>query len=478
MLAPAAALFHLLDAVGELDDATRREGGSLIAVLAELLARRDFYPHHVATIPLGSPGSVQAIYRGMLNQNFNTDRYAFVGLAGCVLPGHPHAAAWRRHAVEQFGCQMTAYVYPGGAWEESHTYATHVQICLLPLVLALRYAPDGIDLMADGRFREACRFFVTVLSPRDPLLDGWRGIPAIGDHGYLHHERGFLFGWLASLDTAERERYLWAWHEAGSQRTDPRSALTAVFSPLLLPEPTEATGTPAPEFAPLTLLPGYGAVARHAPGKREESLLVVRCGDAWGHYHPDEGSFWWWSRGQLICADADLGGGPLKFLHRGHNVLGFPGREPMQHLGRTPYRITRWEQQGKGRVLLRCHIPVDKWNVGPQRDEPIPAARQPVVVRTFLWQAPQALDILDEPERSPDGKVLWTVHVVADRPLRRKGRTLTVPLSSGAVLTIALPMDPLAVESERSGATLRVSCVYPECALRHELRVTRTAGAH
>jgi len=345
----------------------------------------------------------------MLNQNFNTDRYAFIGLAGCLLPNHPHAARWRRHAVDQFRQQMRSFVYPGGAWEESHSYAVHVMLTLLPLALALRHAPERVDLMSDPAFKAMCRFFPALLSPRADASGGVRAIPAIGDHGldtgtgYVSH----VFAWLAAMDADARPLHEWAWSECGAKQSNAKSSHIGTFAPLFAAMLHDVPTKPLLPTLPSVLeLPGYGAAARCNAHTPHESLLVVRCGLSWAHYHNDQGSFWWWSRGQLICGDADLGrGSGLKHVHLGHNVLGYPDREPMQYLDRPQYGVDHVEQQD-GVTRISCQLPVDAWQVASQRGEPILPEHRPFVAREFEWRdAEQTLIVHDRPRRSPDGQV-------------------------------------------------------------------------
>ena len=472
-LAPAFAVFHLLDVMGQLSEEDRRDAAVQIAVLAELLWRRDFYPWHVATLPAGTPGSVQHIYHGLLNQNFNTDRYAAVGLAGCVLGQHPHAAAWRRHGMAQFYDQMQAFVWPGGAWEESHTYAQHVRLCLIPMIAALRQAPEAVDLAADERFAACARFFADLLSPPDPILQNQRGIPAIGDHAYAHQGGStYLFGWLATLCPEQRARYLWAWQQCGGCLTAPGHAQVTVFSPLLMPRRQEALAVAPPELPTLWHLPGYGAAARRAAHQPEESLLVVRCGASWGHYHPDQGSFWWWSGGRLVAADADLGSGPLKIRHRGHNVPGFPGLEPMQFLDRQGFAVDRCASDAAGGVTIRCQIPTEAWTHGPfHQSIPIARDHRPLVVRTFNWVDAGYLRVTDEPQRTPGGFLSWALHVPAGEARRTGEREVRFLWGDGGRLTVALPQAPRELALEASGRTWSLYVVYPAGPLTHELRV-------
>lgn len=477
-IAPAIIMYSMLDALDKLSEEHRCEGASLIATLAELLLSRDFYPHHVATIPPGKPGSVQGIYHGMLNQNFNTDRYAAIGVAGCVLHWHRHSRRWVAHAMQQLESQLDAYLYEGGAWEESHTYANHVKVCLLPLVAAMRRIPDGRDWTTDPRFREFCRFYVQLLSPPDPLLGGSRGVPAVGDHGYRHQEHmdhfgySYLFGWLASVMESDRECMLWAWQQTGGKWADPHHEQARVMSPIFVAPllSTRVNAQQPPTLPERSLLKGYGAYCRRRLGEPTESLLVVRCGDAWGHYHPDQGSFWWWSNGRLLCADADLGDGTLKLRHVGHNVVGYINHEPMQYLGRPSFPVQQCVRLADGTDRIECRVPCYAWKVGPQQGQPIPPGERPEVMRRFDWKSDGDLRILDRSIRAPGGRVTWNLHVPAEAasydPAQRR---IIFHLAGSEQLILSLPTTPIDVQLNKLNVTWRLSCLYAEGELVHEL---------
>ncbi len=480
-LGPTAAMFHLLDYSGELSAADRSRAAGLIADLAALLQRRDFYPWHFChqppEVPYDQPGCHNSLYRGMLNQNFHTDVYVFVGLAGCLLPSHPHAARWRKHAITQFNAQMRSFVWPFphgyGCWEESHTYANHVKLLLLPLALALYHLPadQRVDLLKNPAFRAMCRFFLPLLSPPDSILDGHRGIPAVGDHGYQHKGGyGYLFGWLATLCPDEKDTYLWAWGQTGAELTQ-QQAQVSIFSPLLQADPTSIPAAKAPTMPDLLALPGYGAMARTSFNTPEESLLVIRCGDAWGHYHPDEGSFWWYYHRQLLCADADLGGGPLKLQHLGHNVLGFPNHKPVQHLDRAGYQVTTCQKTAAGGYLIGCLIPFPRFDTAGKIIDLPPGQSMPLVTRTFYWDSPARLRIVDSPENSPDGLVQWTLHLPAATARIVADRTVEFTYAGGLGLQVYLPQKAKEIQLEKSSATWRLTCIYPENGLEHHLQI-------
>ena len=53
-----------------------------------------------------------------------------------------------------------------------------------------------------------------------------------------------------------------------------------------------------------------GAVTSRTEGRSEESFLVVRAGQSWGHHHEDKGSLWFWGRNVHFFGDCSWGGPP------------------------------------------------------------------------------------------------------------------------------------------------------------------------
>ncbi len=464
-LTSAACAYHLLDVLGKWTDQERCAGACVIARLAELLFRRDFYDYGAA-----HDLRERSVYRGMLNQNFNTDRYVFVGLAGCVLPNHPHARRWRLHAIGQFEEQMRRFVYPNGAWEESHTYAQHVMMLLLMLAPALRRAPEHYDILAHRAFRDMCWFFPQILSPQDPLVESRRAIPAIGDHGYAQHsDFGYMYAWLCRLDPDYASQWAWVWCELGGKLTDPDSKQCSMFSPLLMP--TESVEIRAPKLACIKKLDGFGAVIRRHFQKEQESLLVVRCGTSWAHYHPDQGSFWWWVNGRLICADSELGSGSLKHRHEGHNVMGYLKRTPMSYMDRVPYQVEECRQTDSCE-LIRCHIPVHSWQLQGTTDLPIEIQRRPVNNRSFCWSEDGRLVIHDDVIRAPDDRVIFHLHVVAHRACVIDERTIDFVQQDGVKIRLLSVCDaPISVELHQHGLTWHAALEHHAAHQAHEITV-------
>ena len=470
-LAPMAVQFHILDLLGQIDEQQREKVIDHLAALAEMIARRDFYPHHYAMKPPEFPYGEQSYYRGMLNQNFHTDGYVLVGLAGCVLPDHPRAKHWRQYAVRQFESQMAAYVWPGGAWEESHTYANHVKITLLPFILAMRHAPEKLDLMKNENFRKTCRFFADLITPKDAVIAHLRGVPPVGDHGYLHGNHYTVFGWLATAtDSAgdpDHDLYRWAYQETGFPQHNTKNS-SRIFDPLLLPDSRQHAPTPSlPAVQDLT---GYGASCRSGTiGSDNESLLVVRAGLSWGHYHPDQGSFWWWAHGRMLIGDANLGDGELKFQHRGHSLLSYPKHSAQQYLDRPNYHVDQMNALPDGGVFVRCQLPIVAWGANSTLSEQkIPPAEQPHNVRIYEYDGRDRLVIRDQPVRSPNRRVLWCLHVVSTHAEQTGKRVVFDLTDSTAKLLVTLD-DDAGIELKQFGATLGLFCEYAERPLQHTI---------
>ncbi|NNM87307.1 MAG: hypothetical protein HKL95_02180 [Phycisphaerae bacterium] len=218
-------------------------------------------------------------------------------------------------------------------------------------------------------------------------------------------------------------------------------------------------------------LPGYGAMARTSFNTPEESLLVIRCGDAWGHYHPDESSFWWYYHRQLLCADADLGGGPLKLQHLGHNVLGFPNHKPVQHLDRAGYQVTACRKTSADGYHIRCRIPFPRFDLAGKIVDIPPDQPMPLVIRTFYWDAPETLRIIDEPTNSPDGLVQWTLHLPAATAHIVEDRAVEFTYAGGLVLRVHLPQGAKQTQLEKLASTWRLTCIYTQQRLEHCLQV-------
>jgi hypothetical protein len=201
-------------------------------------------------------------------------------------------------------------------------------------------------------------------------------------------------------------------------------------------------------------------------------MLVVRCGQAWGHYHPDMGSFWWWSENELICADAQLGQGELKFAHRGHNVLGYVDHDPLLHLDRTPFAVTDTSESADNQYRITCHLPVERWQLADGCALDIPDEDQPLNTRTFNWQGSDVLIITDTPKRSPQQLVTWSLHVLADAVKQTASDRFAFRLTqSGRWLLLQCPLPPMQVIEHQQMPTLGLTLVYPEQDLVHHLNI-------
>ena len=191
------------------------------------------------------------------------------------------------------------------------------------------------------------------------------------------------------------------------------------------------------------------------------------AGLSWGHYHPDQGSLWWWAHGRLLVGDADLADGELKFQHRGHSLLSYPKHNPQQYLDRPNYHVDQMAELPGGGVTIRCQLPIVAWGANSTLSEQkIPLADQPHDVRTVEYDGRDRLTIRDEPTRSPDGRVLWCLHVVS-KNARQEGQQIIFDLEASTAKLFVTLDEKASVELKQFGATLGLFCEYDERVLEH-----------
>ncbi len=261
------------------------------------------YPSIRAMLPWTDPEAINPFYQGMENQNFNADLYRYVATHGVELArrNHPEAMKFIEHAETSLDMALDTYVYPeSGCWEESHTYANHTLRTVMPLVEALE-ANGRRNFFDDPRFARMLEFFIYVYSPYDDAFDG-RVVPPVGDHGLstdgpADRLARWMDGFARSDDPEVRQimqRVAWMVAEDGGEVPEG-----------LKPEPVDLGSR---------WLQGYGTVMRAfrevSGGDPEETFLVLRAGQSWGHHHQDKGQLWFWGRNVHFFGGAAWGSPP------------------------------------------------------------------------------------------------------------------------------------------------------------------------
>lgn len=275
--------------------------------LASMLYDPDYYPWDKCMLPVDDPDSTEPLFAGMINQNFNADRFNMVGRIGLSLPTHPESKKWVDHFVQQLNLQWQFYLYPeSGCWEESHTYANHVLNTILPMLHKLR-TQAGINLFKDERLKRMFDFFVRTVTPLDKNW-GTRITPACGDHAEGNYYREIYRTAAEGFATADPKfarRLMWMYRQQGGQE----------------PSAIEA----APQELESEYLRGFGGVLRANDAAGDETFFLLRCGQSWGHHHVDDNSIHLYAKGAPLIADAAKGNpavkGDWKYGATGHSRI-------------------------------------------------------------------------------------------------------------------------------------------------------------
>ena len=258
------------------------------------------YPGTRAMLPWSHPEALNPFYQGMENQNFNADRYRCVSALGVGLSrlNHPEGQSILAYGAQQMDMALDAYVYPGsGCWEESHTYAAHTMINLLPLARDLRDNGER-NFFADLRFARMFAFWVHAHSPRDQRFGGIRIPPPVGDHGVSPNnfvrQITDALPHFAAVDDPEIQ------------------AIVGHLAWLLTEKDAPVPDGISPVAPPLDsrFLHGYGASMRAIDPAGRESYLLLRAGQSWGHHHMDKGAIWFWGRNVPFIVNAAWGSPP------------------------------------------------------------------------------------------------------------------------------------------------------------------------
>lgn len=288
------------------------------AFLAYVLHDKTYYPWDKSMLPMEDPEGTEPLYGGMCNQNFNTDRYNTVGRIGLSLKTHPQSKVWRDHFLQQLGAQLAWHVYPqSGCWEESVTYAGHVMSTFLPTLQLFR-TQEQVNWFGDARLRKLFDFYVKLLTPMNPNF-GSRVIPPCGDHEEGTNDREIFRSaaeGFATVDANFAARLMWAYTQEGGKET----------------------GAVGPKEQKLISesFQGFGAILRAGDGN-DETWLLLRNGESWGHHHCDDCSIQMYAKGSPFITDAGRGS-PLemfyKYDERGHSRISLEDVSLVNFVGR------------------------------------------------------------------------------------------------------------------------------------------------
>jgi len=424
-IAPMCDEYAKLRADGELsaeEDAIIR---ARLAFLAYVLRDPDNYPYDKAMLPFDHPESSEPLYGGMLNQNFHTDIYNAVGSIGLAFPEHPESKAWVDHFRKQLDAQLAYYLYPqSGCWEESHTYANHVMHTLLPTLHKLR--KQGVNLFADERLKKMFNFFVISVTPFDKN-HGSRVTPNAGDHdegtNYREIYRSAAEGFV-TVDEPFARNLMWMYREMGGKEAGPVGADHRVCPP-------EAPALPS------QWLQGFGAVLRAKDAQGDETWMLLRVGESWGHHHADDNSIHMYAKGAPLISDAGKGSRiseDWKYNAYGHSRISLPEVNVHNYVGRHHRGWIKDRYFSEAADYLLGYTPFLD-NLSPRKDGN-PAQMTPINPgfhdRQVLFVRPDYFLVRDTVRSSGYSEDLW-LHLDATE-IKQDGNVITAITKNGVEL--------------------------------------------
>jgi len=424
------------------------------AALAYLNADDRCYPGDLVMGPLGDHDGAEPTAQGMPNQNFLTDVLVVYGTCAEAFPGHPCAIAWRTRAERLWSRQLVYHCYPGGAWEESHTYYLHVAATIYPW-LAARRSNGGSDGFAEAGLHAFLDCAVAMLTPADGRLGPTAGRELVpwGDHGPE------LFRWVG----------LWGPFAEAVAPHAPALAARLSWCASVNHAPACAVAPCAPDMTNRHI-PGLGTLWRSTDATGRDELIALRGGGAWAHTHADESSLMLWACGRQLISDAAGGAegvpGHRKFFAEGHSRWMPRDWEPLSYL----------QRHNRGRIVAQDLDAAQPWALGshPIRNAAVrrgahgaapavisqhhfmePIRHQRLVVRL----AADALLVVDRSDGREAGVVRY--HLCGEAHIESGAAVLTLPNGERlwlVTLTGELVLGERDVPKNPAFATTEVRC--------------------
>lgn len=251
----------------ELPADLRRDLRRALAASAYLLSDPDLNPRG-AGVHLG-------------NNNMSINRTCIQPICAGLLPDHPLYAYWMRQGSEFLHYKIATYITPDGAAIEPGTYQLYGPLRHLADAVTVVRNTGGPDLV---RPLLANSWHLANLTMSDPRYEGRRILPGMGNSAnLLENFYGFMIADAERLDKslagALKAMYLSAYPtEAVSAYYDNHAGMAFRYLPDV------PTGT-----KPLTteVFPTYGVTFRAHSGTPQETAMLFRIGNNWGHWDTD-----------------------------------------------------------------------------------------------------------------------------------------------------------------------------------------------
>ncbi len=250
-----------------LEPALRRDLRRALAVIAYQISDPDLNPRG-AGVHLG-------------NNNMPMSRTAPLPCSAGLLPDHPLYRYWMDQSAEFFAYKNGSYIAADGAALEAPMYQLYGPLRFMSDAATVVHNTGGPDLTAP---LVANGWYLANLTMPDPRFDGRRILPGMGNSANdLESCYGFLIADAERLDPDLAARLQAVLHKAWP--VEPISAGFGNNKGMAFRYLSEVPDSPKPLVS--MVMPTYGVVFRAHPGTPDETAMLLRIGNAWGHWDPD-----------------------------------------------------------------------------------------------------------------------------------------------------------------------------------------------
>jgi len=370
-LRPWVQFYDLIAADGVLTPEEERWFRAACSFLGYKIADRDYFPAEALLYHSDHPRSAHRThwfpnresdynYHNIDNlpHNFHQELYVTQIALALTFPGHPEHGAWLAAGVEMLDKELTEFVFPCGSWIESATYTFGAMSHLFVPTMHLLKQAGVCDFFADQRFQNLFRFLARLITPPDPRC-GHGVFPVLGDASFPGGYAS-VFNWVATLSediapqfAAEMQH---AWERYGSL-ISPRACQGLNYLDILFVNDWISPVAPAPFTS--EHLTDLGAVLRNRQGQPDETMLVMKCGKIYSHFHGDEGSFLLTAKGVPLMDEYGVQYCATGGEARRHNIVEFAGRECYNR-----GRITRFQSTPYADYLI-AEMPIHVLYIPP-----------------------------------------------------------------------------------------------------------------
>ena len=334
---------YLLKYRGKFYDDENKTLDALYLFWAYTMWDEEYYEWKRFHLGYGDPDSIQHLY-GKGVPNFNTDRYSCVAFTALALPDHPLAKTFIEHGRSQMNLQFREFFYESGVYQEGGDYYGHV-LGLFYDLFNIYKTEFGIDLFTSSedyfsRFKRSLAAWCHLQFP-----DGT--MPIMGDGAMGTNPTSYFQFILKAADHYDKSDPAFAAHLRWCANRN-------------LNKPG---GKPLP-MGSVNLGP-TGLVFRAGFCTPKETMIFLRVGPTWSHWHSDQGQIQCRVMGGKVapvwstCSGAHnyvAASGPHQTIAVGGRVLQGGNIERFYRTDFADLGIAHIDGAGKVPDVLRRHV--------------------------------------------------------------------------------------------------------------------------